>query len=234
MPCQPGGREGCPPNRWPQSHSNPGRRYFFANSWRLEELDSFPGKFREKLSSATNQSSNHKANTGLKKYSRGKQRPCVAAPSPAWLQRGITMADTQHPKQYLGIRGVTKIFLRLDRCHTPSLPAWRPTLLPGLRVSPNTLNIIPLSGQIQVKAGYPAVSICPFPSHYEADIQSCYLEKQQQNHLHGNFFIFIFGYGACLLLTSPRCSPGYPQNLHPACKLEGFKTTEIGHLLQAL
>lgn len=108
------------------------------------------------------------------------------------------------------------------------------TLLPGLRVSPNTFNIIPLSGQIQVKAGYPAVSICPFPSHYEADIQSCYLEKQQQNHLHGNFFIFIFGYGACLLLTSPRCSPGYPQNLHPACKLEGFKTTEIGHLLQAL
>lgn len=129
MPCQPGGREGCPPNRWPQSHSSPGRRYFFANSWRLEELDSFPGKFREKLSSATNQSSNHKANTGLKKYSRGKQRPCVAAPSPAWLQRGITMADTQHPKQYLGIRGVTKIFLRLDRCHTPSLPAWRPNLI---------------------------------------------------------------------------------------------------------
>lgn len=30
----PGRREGCPSNGWPQSCSNPGRRYFFTGTWK--------------------------------------------------------------------------------------------------------------------------------------------------------------------------------------------------------
>lgn len=116
----------------------------------------FPGKFGMKLSSATNQRSNHKGNPGGSTRWVGREETRTLHDSsqalPGFgetsLPRKDTIVDMQPPEQHLDVSGDAKVCPRQDRHPTPSLAAWRQNPIPRLKSPLQHICVILLLGQI--------------------------------------------------------------------------------------